>query len=468
MRISGMDASFLYSETANAPMHVASLSIYDQSTAPGGKVTFKQILDNIDRRLHLSRVFRQKIVPVPMNVDHPYWVEDENFDLEYHVRHIALPKPGDWRQLCIQVARLHSRIVDTTRPLWEVYVIEGLDNVEGIPPGSFALMQKTHHAAVDGVSGMEILSALHDQTPDAEPPPRDEQWKGERVPDDWTLLYRAGINNMMRPMRFARVWAQTTPALRRAQGQIARQELRPPSATIPRTRFNGTVSPHRVVDGCRFELSDMRAIKSKVDGATINDGVLATVGGGLRRYLSAKGELPDQSLVAMAPISVRSERQMGTAGNQVTGMLVTLGTDIADPMARLAAVRQSTHDQKQFTNAIGAGSLTEYSQFMPGGLMALATRTASQFEMANQNAPAINTVVTNVPGPQVPLYFSGAKLITLLGLGPLSDGMGLIHPITSYCGELVIGFTADREMLPDPAFYRECLTESFEEMSKAN
>ena len=168
-QLSGMDASFVYFETPARPMHVAGLSIYDPSTAPGGKVTFKGILANFQERIHLARTFRQKMVPVPMNLDHPYWVEDRDFDLEFHVRHIALPKPGDWRQLCILAARLHSRMLDLSRPLWETYVIEGLDNVEGVPRGSFALLQKTHHAAIDGMSGMEMTSAIHDLTPTAEP-----------------------------------------------------------------------------------------------------------------------------------------------------------------------------------------------------------------------------------------------------------------------------------------------------------
>src|SRR5215813_10342358 len=161
-QLTGLDASFLYFETANAPMHVGGIMIYDQSTAPGGRVTFRGILSNIEKRLHLARCFRQRLAYVPFNLDHPYWIEDPDFDLEFHVRHIALPKPGDWRQLCIQVARLHARGVDLNHPLWEVYVIEGLDNVEGVPPGSYALLQKTHHAAVNDVSGMEIMSALND------------------------------------------------------------------------------------------------------------------------------------------------------------------------------------------------------------------------------------------------------------------------------------------------------------------
>jgi len=170
-QLSGHDASFIYLETPNAHMAGGSLMIYDPSTAPGGKVTFKGILANLEQRLHMARSFRQKLVRVPMDLDHPYWVDDANFDLEYHVRHIALPKPGDWRQLCIQCARLVSRPLDMSRPLWEMYVIEGLDNVEGVPPGSFGVLSLGHHAAMDGTSGMEMLTAIHDLSPDAAPPP---------------------------------------------------------------------------------------------------------------------------------------------------------------------------------------------------------------------------------------------------------------------------------------------------------
>jgi len=466
-QMTGLDASFVYFEAPNAPMHVASLSIYDPSTAPGGAVTFKGILDNIDRRLHLSRVFRQKMVQVPMGLDHPYWVEDSGFDLEFHVRHVALPKPGDWRQLCIQVARLHARAVDLNRPLWEVYVIEGLDNVDGVPPGSYALLQKTHHAAVDGVSGMEIMSALNDLELDAPPPVDDGTWRPEPDPDPWSLLARAGMNNLRRPVHFARVLGRTVPTLGRAQQRLRRNELKPPPLGVPRTRFNGNISAHRVVDACFLPLAEMRAIKSAVPGATINDAVLAVVGGALRRYLMAKGELPDAPLVSMAPISVRSEGQMKAAGNQVTAMIVLLGTDIADPLERLAAVRQSTHEQKEFSSAIGAAALAEYSEFLPGGLAALAARTAGRFEMANRTIPMMNTVVTNIPGPQVPLYSGGAHLVRIMGLGPITDGMGIIHPIVSYCGQLVISFTACREMMPDPAFYASCIQESFDELALA-
>lgn len=463
-QMTGLDASFIYFETPNAPMHVGSLSIYDPSTAPGGRVTFADILATIEQRLPRSRVFRQKAVRVPMDLDHPYWVEDRDFDLEFHVRHIALPAPGSWTQLATQAARLHSRPLDLTRPLWEIYVIEGLDQIEDVPAGAFALLQKTHHAAVDGVSGMEILSALHDLEPTPTTGAETDDWSPEPDPEPWSLLARAGVNNALRPMHFARVMRRTMPGLSRMQDRLRRQELRLPPLTVPRTRFNGPVSPHRVVEMCKLDLSAVRRAKASIPGSTVNDVVLATVGGALRHYLSAKGELPSESLVAMAPISVRSEDEKRSAGNQVSGMLVDLGTTVADPRERLLAVRQSTREQKELTNAMGARALTEYSQFLPGGLAALAARTAARYQMANRTVPMMNTVVTNVPGPQEPLYFGGARLLSLLGLGPVGDGMGLIHPITSYCGQLLIGVTSCREMVPDAAFYRQCIQRSFDEL----
>jgi diacylglycerol O-acyltransferase len=466
-QLSGMDASFVYFETPARPMHVAGLSIYDPSTAPGGAVTFKGILASFQERIHLARTFRQKMVTVPLNLDHPYWVEDRDFDLEFHVRHIALPKPGDWRQLCILAARLHARMLDLSRPLWETYVIEGLDNVEGVPRGSFALLQKTHHAAIDGMSGMEMTSAIHDLTPVAERPATVDTWQGEDDPSPLTLLGRATVNNVTRPMHFGRVVARTVPGMGRVTNRVRRQQLQLPPTSAPRTRFNGTVSAHRVVDARRFDLGDVRRMKTAVDGATVNDVVLAIVGGGLRAYLRDKGELPDASLLAMAPISVRSESEKGAQGNQVSSMVVSVASDVADPLERLRAVRESTHQSKEFSSAVGARALTEYSQFIPGGLAGLAARTASRFEMANRVDPAANCVVTNVPGPREPLYFAGAKLVTMFGMGPIGDGLGLMHPVTSYVNELVIAVTSCREMLPDPAVYAQCLQDSHDELAEA-
>jgi diacylglycerol O-acyltransferase len=465
-QLTGLDASFLYFETSNSPMHIGGISIYDQSTAPGGRVTFRGILSNIEKRLHLARCFRQRLAYVPLNFDHPYWIEDPDFDLEFHVRHIALPKPGDWRQLCIQAARLHSRPLDHHRPLWEMYVIEGLDNVAGLPKGSFAMVTKIHHAAIDGVSGAEITAAIHDLKPGAKPRPPKEPWTPDAVPRAQDLLGRTTLNNVLYPFRFARVIAGSLPAIARGRQEMRAREFRT-QTDVPRTRFNGTVTPHRVLEGRSFDLGEIRSIKAAVEDATVNDVVLAVCGGALRKYLHDKRELPKDSLLAMAPISVRTQEERGTAGNQVSAMVVPLHSEIGNARERLHAVHEGTQESKALTQAIGARLLTDYSQFIPSALAGLAARLYSQFGLANRVNPFFNTVVTNVPGPQQPLYFCGAKLVTTYGMGPIGDGLGLIHPVFSYCGQLTVSVTACRKLMPDPAFYAQCLQDSFDELKAA-
>jgi WS/DGAT/MGAT family acyltransferase len=461
-QLSGMDASFLYFETRNAPTHIGSFAIYDQSTAPGGRVTFKGILANVERRLHLARCFRQRIVKVPLDLDHPYWLEDPDFDLEFHIRHIALPQPGDWRQLCIQVARIHARPLDLTKPLWEMYVIEGLNRVDGAPPGSFALLTKIHHAAIDGVSGAELTAAVHDTSPDAEPPPPDEPWRPEREPTLLELAARTTANNIRQPFRFARVMSQTIPPIARVLRSDANEVEG--AGEVPRTRFNGIVSPHRVVGGRVFSLQDIRDVRKVVPGATVNDVILTVCSGALRRYLEHHRELPAESLVAMAPISVRTEDQRGAAGNRVSAMSVTLFSNVADPLERLEKVHRGTQGSKATANALGATTMTDITQVLPGTLSGLAARLYTRLGLANRVKPFLNTVITNVPGPQVPLYFTGAKLVSFYGLGPVMDGMGLIHPIFSYSGRISVSFTACRDQMPDPGFYADCIQASFDEL----
>jgi diacylglycerol O-acyltransferase / wax synthase len=465
-QLTGLDASFLYFETANAPMHVGGIMVYDQSTAPGAKVTFRGILANIERRLHLARCFRERLTYVPLNLDHPYWIEDPDFDLEFHVRHIALPHPGDWRQLCIQAARLHSRALDHDHPLWEIYVIEGLDNVSGLPKGSFAIVFKIHHAAIDGATGAEIIAALHDLTPEAEPPQPQQAWSPDTVPSTAELLARTTFNNVIYPFRLGRVMGEAAPAMARLRQELQAREFKTP-ALVPRTRFNGTVTAHRVLDGRSLDLDEIRAVKNAVKGATVNDVVLAICGGSLRKYLKDKRELPKESLLAMAPISVRTEAQRGTGGNQVSAMVVPLHTEIGDPLERLEAVHEGALQSKALTKAVGARLLTDYGQFVPSALSGLAARLYTRLNLANRVNPFFNTVVTNVPGPQQPLYFCGARLVTTYGMGPIGDGLGLIHPVFSYCGQITVAATSCRKLMPDPAFYAKCIQDSFDELKAA-
>ena len=275
-QMSGQDASFLYNETPNSPMHIGALMIYDPSSVDSGKQRFKDILNFIEERLHLAKTFRQKKIDVPFSLDYPYWIEDKDFDLEYHVRHIRLPEPGDWRQLCIQTARLHSRPLDLTKPLWEFTVIEGLDSVPGLPRGAYGIVSKVHHACIDGVSGVDITEAIHSLEPyPASPPAPDNPWRGEKNPNPMELMAKAQFNNMTQPFRFAEVMAHALPAITRFQAGVAARKFEV-NAVVPKTRFSGRVTAHRVIEGRSFELAEVREIKNRVEGATINDVILTS------------------------------------------------------------------------------------------------------------------------------------------------------------------------------------------------
>ena len=447
-------------------MHIGGRALYDPSTAPGGAVRFKQILANVLTRADRVPTMTDTLVEVPFTLDHPYWKADGSFDPEFHIRHVALPNPGDWRQLAIQVSRLHARPLDRRKPLWEMYVIEGLDNVEGIPPGCFAVYSKVHHAAIDGVSGSQITTAVHDLTPDPGPAEEPPPIPAERRPSDLELLTRAQFNAFSRPFEMMQLAFRSRPDMARlmtsAASAPARRFMR-----VPRTRFNRVILPHRVFDGRRFAFDDIKAIKNAVESTTVNDVALAICGGALRRYLQVKGELPAEPLIAMAPVNTRTDAEAGTGGNQISQMFVPLATDVEDERERLLSIRDNTASAKEINNAIGARNMTDYSKFVPANPAAGAARLASQLEIANRANPMFNTVVTNVPGPQIPIYYTGAQLVSTYGLGPLFDGCDLFHSVSSYCGELTISVTSCREMLPDPHLYAQCIQDAFDALQTA-
>ncbi|HEY7775740.1 MAG TPA: wax ester/triacylglycerol synthase family O-acyltransferase, partial [Kineobactrum sp.] len=465
-QLSGLDATFLYAEVNNSPMHIAPLTIYDPSTTGSDVVRFKDILQTFASRLHRSPVFRRKLAMVPLNLDQPYWVEDENFDLEFHVRHIALPKPGDWRQLCILVARLHARPLDRARPLWEAYVIEGLDNVAGLPKGCFAMFLKIHHAAIDGASGVEIISAIHDLTPVPPAPRQEAPPPMDRGPGNLEMLWRAYKANLRAPLQLAKLVTQGIPAWRRVHAGVKTKKFRT-LGEKERTRFNAAISPHRVFGAADFDLALVRQLKEAAPGATVNDVILSIVGGALRLYLQDKHELPERSLVAGAPVNVRQQSDTGSAGNQVSMMSIALRTDIADPLGRLQAVHDEAVASKAYHQAVGARLMTDMTQSLPAELAALAVRATLSSGLMAGMKPVFNTIVTNVPGPQVPLYMGGAKVVRSYGLGPCIDNLGLFHAVTSYNGQIAIAFQACRQMMPDPGFYEQCLYEAYKALQQA-
>jgi WS/DGAT/MGAT family acyltransferase len=466
-QLSAHDATFLYSDTTQANANVTLVHIYNQSTAPGGRVRFKSILAHIASRLDRLPIFRQKLQRVPLDLDYPYWVDDENFDLEYHVRHIALPQPGDWRQFCIQASRIHARPLDLSRPLWEIYVIEGLDGLLELPQGSFALLAKTHHAAIDVESGSEITMLLHDLDPAAPPAPPPAPWFAAPAPRAVPMLARGVVHTAGAAARMA---APLGRALRRAAPvalTLAGDALLRPER-MPSTRFNAAVSPHRVFETRRFTVDDFKTIRNAVAGATVNDAVLAVCGGALRRYLDLHGELPALSLTAIAPHYLRPAGRGARARPELSWMRVALGTDTAGPLQRLQAIHAQTASSEQLARAIGARELTEVGSHMPAATLALAAKWLGRASAGiGRHTPLAHCTITNVPGPKVPLYLCGARLSYFSAIMPIADGMGLVFAVTSHEGRLIISPTSCRELMPDPEVFAQCVRDSFQELLAA-
>ncbi|MBY4638114.1 wax ester/triacylglycerol synthase family O-acyltransferase [Sphingopyxis sp. XHP0097] len=464
-QLSAQDAQFLYTQTANNLTHIMGVYIYDPSTAPGGFVRFKDIIAHVESRVDTSPLFKRRLHRLPFDLDHPYWVEDEHFDIEAHMSHARLPEPGDWRQFCIAVARHFSKPMDMNRPLWDIYVIEGLDRIPGTPKGSFAMLHRVHHAAVDGASGAHAFIAMSDIDPRgtpviADPPPPEDLG---RAPSSAETVTRAWGASLQSPVKFMNALMKISPAIVSA----ARKSMADGGMTagVPETRFNVAVGPHKMFDGTSVALADVAEVRKKVPGATVNDVVLTTVGGALRKYLAKHKELPKESLVAVAPINLRGKGgKASTPGNQVSAMSVPVRTDIADPLERLAAIRDYTVEAKEAKAGVSARIMTDLSQHIPGATMAAVARLLTSERFAVRGT---NLFISNVPGAQVPLYLAGAKLVMQHGMAPLANNMGLFVATPSYNGRIAFSIICERQIMPDIAFFRECIDDSFAELMKA-
>nr|WHV03922.1 putative wax ester synthase/acyl-CoA:diacylglycerol acyltransferase [uncultured bacterium] len=468
-QLNGIDSQFLSWETDETPEHVGALSIYDQSTAKNGKLRFKDILRLFETRLGRSRLFTDKLVRVPFDLDKAYWTEDPNFDLEYHVRHIALPKPGDWRQLCIQVSRLHAQHLDLKKPLWVAYVIGGLDGIKGIPKGSFAVYLKMHHAAVDGMAGHEVLAAIHDLQP-THPAGRygtDLKKRDKVYPPTKTEMYgRAYWALIKRPFVLANAANKAGPALLKSRS--TRKQLKQLRAeSKPHTRFDTPVSPYRVFSAMEFPLAEIQAIRKAVPGATINDVALTIVSQAVRAYLKDHNELPDKTLRSIIPVSLRRSKEAGKGGNQITSIDIPAFTTIADPVLCLTAIQGSTKEAKAFRRQAGDDAIVELMTNMPPDIQKLSTKLFSISAGLGRSAVPANYAVSNVPGPPVPLYLAGAKCVKAYGVGILQHGCGLFHIVGSYNRSFTLSFTACREQMPDPGKYHRCLEAAFADLSEA-
>lgn len=485
-QLSGHDAGFLYSDTTHSNANVSLLHIHDQSTAPGGVVRFKSILAHVERRLHRSPLFRQRLQRVPLALDRPYWVDDPDFDLEYHVRHIALPKPGDWRQFCIQASRIHARALDLDRPLWELYVIEGLDSFLDLPAGSFALLLKTHLAAVDLTRLAELGALFYDTEPVPPAPAPPEPWFADAPPGTLGLAARGLVQSATAPLRLARPLARLATRVAPAAAALAGEMLLRPE-NLPVTRFNAVVSPHRVFETRRFTEAEVESVRRLVPGASFDDVVMAVCGGALRRYLEGVGELPEgHSLAAIVPqAAALAPAAAGPGGGGAEGAAtppppgpgwrhLPLRTDLADPLARLTALRdQARAAPDAVSRVLGSRALAEAGEQASAALLALGRRWAGRIgARVGRRAPPANCTVSLLgaigePGgrgrAERPLYLCGARLTYFSAILPITDGLGLAFAVTRCDGRVIISPTSCRELMPDPETFAQCLRDSFQE-----
>lgn len=441
-RLSGLDASFLYLETSSQPMHVCSTIELDTSTMPGG-YTFAKLREAMSERIKAMPEFREKLADNALNLDHPVWVDDENFHIDRHLHRIGLPAPGGRAEVAEVCAHIASLPLDRRRPLWEMWVIEGVAGTDCHHEGRLGVFTKVHHACVDGVTGANLLSQLCTTEADAPPP---EPVDGVGGGSGWQIAAGGLIRFATRPLQLANVVPDTvasvvSTALRARDGQTMARPF-----TAPRTVFNASISGRRNIAYAQLDLDDVKTVKDRF-GVKVNDVVMALVSGVLRQYLAERNALPESSLVASVPVSVhgKSDRQ---GRNQVSAMFASLHSNIVDPAERLKAIAAANSIAKQHSSAIGATLLQDWTQFAAPAVFGVAMRVYASTRLT-ESFPVHNLVVSNVPGPQVPLYLLGCEVKAMYPLGPIFHGSGLNITVLSLNGKLDIGLISCPELLPD-------------------
>jgi diacylglycerol O-acyltransferase / wax synthase len=470
-QLTGLDAAFLALETANATGHVGGVCVLDPTDAPK-PLTLARLTEVLAQRVPLVPVLRRKLLNVPFGLDQPYWIDDADFDIEYHIREIALPRPGSVAQLTEQVSRLHARPLDRSRPLWEIYLITGLAKRRA------AVYTKIHHAAIDGVSGAELLTVLLDLSPEGRDVPATAPFRPARPPGPVTLAAMAGARMAWRPVQTVRITNEVmrllptlAPAvntfvggmlgLGRGDGAVI------PSAPVraPATPFNRPITPHRRLALRSVDLDTVKTVKNAF-GVSVNDVVMAMCAGALRRWLADHRTLPDSPLVAMIPVSVRDPASKAAMGNKVSAMLAALPTHLPEPAERLEVVHAATMAAKAQQAAIPQGLVDQISDFAPPALTARAARVVFATGLLHR-LPPFNLCISNVPGPNVPVYLCGAKLLAHYPVSVVTDGQGLNITLVGYLGQLHFGLVACRELMPDIETLATYLVEELELLVKA-
>jgi diacylglycerol O-acyltransferase / wax synthase len=479
-QLTSLDMQFLALENPRQTGHVGALAMLDPSTAPGGSVDCADLKRLMAERLPQLPPMRWKLTQVPLGLDYPYWVDDDEFDLDYHVRELALPAPGSDAQLAAQVARLISRPLDRARPLWELYLIDGHGS------GQVGMLTKIHHALIDGISGAEIMGLLLDLSPEGRevPPAPDGNGNGRNGPPSTLEMLGRGLLGVPRyPLRVLRALPAAVPHIEETPfgvlpgaGTVGRTTRRfsrlvqrkPPvpergDLSAPKTSFNGRLSPHRRFAFGQLSLDEVKAIKN-AHGVTVNDVIVSICAGAVRSWLVAHDDLPDKPLVAQVPVSVRTEDQSGTYGNRILLMAAPFFVDEPDPVERLRRTHESLLGMKERHRALPAGLLQDVNHFIPPAVFSRAAQLTFRLSTSRPGRPAWNLVVSNVPGPQFPLYCAGARVEANYPVSVITDGMGLNITVMSYRGHLDFGLVADRDQMPDLGSLMDALRGSLEDL----
>ncbi len=464
-RLSGADANLIYGETPSWHLHAGTLVVLDPSTAPDG-FDVQRLRALVETRSGLLGPFLRRLVEVPFGLDRPVWVDDPHLDLDRQIRRVGVPSPGGRRELGDLVGDLFAFKLERDRPLWEVWFIEGLQD------DRVALLVKVHHALADGARAARLYEVLFDLEPDAPfRRPGAPEAKGERIPSEWELALRSLPRLAATPLRAA----LTARHLGGSALRMLRYRGSPawPAATFPfqapRTSLNRTITAHRGFAFCSLPLPGVKTIKNAFS-LTVNDVVLGICAGALRRYLDDRGELPDGPLIAQVPVAVHvedtSDTSGGAWGNAITVMGAALPTQLADPAERLQAIHESTHSAKAMQQALGDDLILDLADIAPPGVLAAGVRAYSRLRLSEHHPPIFNLIVSNVPGPPLPLYIAGARLEANYPIGPLFDGGGLNITVLSYLDHIDFGFVVCPEIVEDPWELADAATEAFAELER--
>jgi diacylglycerol O-acyltransferase len=457
-RLSGLDASFLYTESPTVHMHTLKIGIVDPAGAPGG-YSFERFVEVLEERLHLLPPFRRRAIDVPYGLHHPVWIEDPEFELRRHVHRLVAPEPGGSRELDAVISDLASTPLPRDRPLWEIAVVEGLTG------GRVGFVAKLHHAAADGVAAAQLLTNIMELSPEAtevDPPAR--PWRPDPVPDRRDLLRDAVRDGLTRLARLPRLLART---LRRlldvARVRRAAEEAPPVAFQGPATSFSATLTARRAYASTTLPLEDFRTVKNAFD-CSINDVVLTTVAGSLRDLLQANAEPTDQALVASVPVSSDAPDAVRLMGNRTSNLFTALRVDVEDPVERLAATSRVTTSAKALQNALGVETMEAWVEYSPPAAYRLIWRAL----VPRVHRPPVNCIVSNVPGPRDPLYIAGSELVGLQSVGPLLEGVGLNVTVWSYRGSMHVSVLCCPDTLPDPHAVTDGMARAVDELLAAS